>query len=390
MAYKKKSKGFMTKEEKNNLIDKYQKQIDEHLLSIVNKVSDYFVEENEKGIPIWESDVFDSSYHNPETGTQYNFENSIILWAASKFNNYKDTRFVTAKQGFDAGLSMEKGTTGHFIVQRFGMPMFPLIKRDDNGEIITDPKTNKPVPERDENGKIKYMYKRVSKLVKVFNVEQFTGELPARWNKKQGQHIELENESELNLFKKALENSSEVKIKRHQLGDNYYSPAQDLITLSEEMLFKNTLNEISVMAHEMSHSTGHKDRLNRESLYRYGEDKSFRGFEELVANFSARAITDKYGLSKNEFNEAYQKNHDAYDAGWMKHVLNKEPILIFEATKQAELAYRMVNKNLETELKKIPELKDLYFPDKKEKLEVEEFLNNKEKKENKPKRKYKK
>lgn len=389
MAYKKKSKGFMTKEEKTNLINQYQEQIDSHLLSIVDQVSEYFVEDNEKGIPIWESDVFASSYHNPETGTQYNFENSIILWAASQSNGYSDSRFITSKQGFDAGLTMEKGTKGHFIVQRFGMPMFPLMKRDENGEIIKDPKTDKPIPERDEKGKIKYMYKRVSKLVKVFNVEQFKGELPARWNKNNGQHIELENEKELKLFKKALEDSSSVKILRHGLGENYYVPARDIIKLSNENLFKNTLNEISVMAHEMAHSTGHKDRLNRESLYRYSEHKSFRGFEELVANFSARALTDKYGLSKNEFNQAYQDNHDAYDASWMGHVLKKEPMLIFEATKQAELAYRMVNKNLEVELKKVPELKDLYFPDKKEKSEVENFLDNKIKEENKPKRKVK-
>lgn len=368
------AKKFMTKEEKQNLVDSYQKKIDEHFLSIVDKVADYFIVESDKNIPIWESDVFHNSFYNPESGTQYNFENTLLLWLACKDNGYNEQRFVTAKQAFDAGMSMEKGTKGHQIVQRFGMPMFPLFKRDDNGEVIKDPRTNKPIPDRDEDGKIKYVYQRVSKLVTVFNLEQLKGDIPKRWNKTNVK-LELENEEELQLFKKALESSSSVKINRRATGDNFYSPTKDEITLSNSDLFKNTLNEISVMAHEMSHATGHEDRLNRESLYKYNSHKKYRGFEELVANFSARALTEKYGLSNNEFKSAYEKNHDAYDAGWMKHVLKENPMKIFEATQMAESAFRMINSPLVEKLKQEPKLKDIYFPDK-ESEEIKEYLKN--------------
>lgn len=368
------AKKFMTKEEKQNLVESYQKKIDEHFLSIVDKVADYFIVESDKNIPIWESDVFQNSFYNPESGTQYNFENTLLLWLACKDNGYQEQRFVTAKQAFDAGMSMEKGTKGHQIVQRFGMPMFPLFKRDENGEVIKDPKTNKPIPDRDEDGKIKYVYQRVSKLVTVFNLEQLKGDIPKRWNKTNVK-LELENEEELQLFKKALEESSVVKINRRATGDNFYSPTKDEITLSNSDLFKNTLNEISVMAHEMSHATGHEDRLNRESLYKYSLHKSYRGFEELVANFSARALTEKYGLSNNEFKSAYEKNHDAYDAGWMRHVLQENPMKIFEATQMAESAFRMINNPLVEKLKQEPKLKDIYFPDK-ESEEIKEYLKN--------------
>jgi len=73
------AKKFMTKEEKQSLVDSYQKKIDEHFLSIVDKVADYFIEESDKNIPIWESDVFENSFYNPESGTQYNFENTLLL-----------------------------------------------------------------------------------------------------------------------------------------------------------------------------------------------------------------------------------------------------------------------------------------------------------------------
>jgi antirestriction protein ArdC len=364
----------MTKEEKQNLVDSYQKKIDEHFLSIVDKVADYFIIESDKNIPVWESDVFKNSFYNPESGTQYNFENTLLLWLACKENKYQEQRFVTAKQAFDSGMSMEKGTKGHQIVQRFGMPMFPLFKRDESGEIIKDSKTNKPIPDRDEDGKVKYVYQRVSKLVTVFNLEQLKGDIPKRWNKTNVK-LNLENETELQLFKKSLEESSAVKINRIATGDNFYSPSKDEITLSNSKLFKNTLNEISVMAHEMSHATGHQDRLNRESLYKYNSHKSYRGFEELVANFSARALTEKYGLSNNEFKSAYEKNHDAYDAGWMQHVLKENPMKIFEATQMAESAFRMINNPLVEKLKQEPMLKDIYFPDK-ESTEIKEYLKN--------------
>lgn len=368
------AKKFMTKEEKQNLVDSYQKKIDEHFLSIVDKVADYFIVESDKNIPVWESDVFKNSFYNPESGTQYNFENTLLLWLACKENKYQEQRFVTAKQAFDSGMSMEKGTKGHQIVQRFGMPMFPLFKRDESGEIIKDSKTNKPIPDRDEDGKVKYVYQRVSKLVTVFNLEQLKGDIPKRWNKTNVK-LNLENETELQLFKKSLEESSAVKINRIATGDNFYSPSKDEITLSNSKLFKNTLNEISVMAHEMSHATGHQDRLNRESLYKYSSHKSYRGFEELVANFSARALTEKYGLSNNEFKSAYEKNHDAYDAGWMQHVLKENPMKIFEATQMAESAFRMINNPLVEKLKQEPMLKDIYFPDK-ESTEIKEYLKN--------------
>ena len=80
MAYKKKTKKFLTKEEKNNMIANYQDKIDEHFLSIVDKVADYFTEDNEKGIPIWESNAFANPFRNPESGTHYNFENNILLY----------------------------------------------------------------------------------------------------------------------------------------------------------------------------------------------------------------------------------------------------------------------------------------------------------------------
>jgi antirestriction protein ArdC len=297
-----------------------------------------------------------------------------LLWFASKEEDYEDQRFITAKQGFNAGLSMEKGTTGHYIIQRYGIPWGKLNKRDSKGKTIVDPKTDKPIPERDENGKIKYMYKRVSKLVKVFNVSQFTGELPKKWELNKNK-VELSNESELVAFRDALESSSEVPIRRENSSQNYYIPQKDEIVLSNTELFRNTLYEISTMTHEMAHATGHKDRLDRESIYRYSEDPSFRGFEELVANFSARAMTNKFGLSNNELSESYDKNHDSYDAGWMKHVLEKNPILIFEATKQAELAFRKVLKPLEEKLKENPELCDKYYP---KESEVSDFLANKE------------
>ena len=85
----------------------------------------------------------------------------------------------------------------------------------------------------------------VAKRLKVknfeLNVEQLKGDIPKRWNKSNVK-LELENEEELQLFKKALEASSEVKINRVASSSNYYSTQKDEITLSNSDLFKHCVD----------------------------------------------------------------------------------------------------------------------------------------------------
>jgi antirestriction protein ArdC len=65
------------------------------------------------------------------------------------------------------------------------------------------------------------------------------------------------------------------------------------------------------LAHEFSHATGHKDRLNRTWLNNYSK---YRGLEELTAEFSSVLISNRLQITCNT------KNHAAYLSGWAKSV----------------------------------------------------------------------
>ena len=371
MAYKKSSKKF-SKEDKKNLINEYQEQINSYFLGLADHVSDKLISDLEKGIPPWESPVMDTHYHNPESGANYNFENSILLWAATEGKNYSSNKFVTAKQGFDAGLSMEKGTTGYKIVQRFGMPLGTMYETDTNGNYKKD-ENGKLIPQRDENGDIKKLYKRAAKLVTVFNIDQFKGEIPKRWLKDEKKPT-LDNNEEMILFRNALEASSECPILRHKSSKNYYLPPLDHIKLSNSDLFKSTLQEISTMAHEMAHATGHESRLNRETVYTYAKSDCNRGYEELVANFASRGLTEKYRLPEKEVKASYLNNHDSYDMGWMIPVIKEDIKLVFDAAQDANRAFKRVDNKFQEELKKEPKLKE--FVEEKMDKEFESPKNN--------------
>lgn len=348
-GYKKGSKSPLTIDEKTNLIEKYKEEVDAYTLKVAGNILDLL--DDPDNVPLWEQPVFNKFYMNPASGTKFNLENSILLYWTAKHEGYKHALYLTAKQGFENGMSMEKGTKGHFIVQRFGMKMYPLSELDSNGQPIVDENGKKKL-KRNEKGEIQYLHKRCAKLVKVFNIEQFTGPIPEKWLKYMKENENnLSNEEELSKLKDVIFKSIQPEVIRHLSKDNYYVPNADVIYLSEPRMFKNTLTELSVTFHEWSHSTGHKNRLNRPSLYDYHTDKAIRGFEELVANFSARRLCNFYNMENSELSESFHNNHDSYDTGWAYRAIQKGPEQIFKAAADADRAFNLIRQAIEPNLK---------------------------------------
>lgn len=356
----------LTTEDKNDLINKYQQEVDAFTLNNASRILDILNDGQE--IPVWEKPVFNTFFMNPASGTKFNMENSLLLYMAMKDFNYDKSLFITAKQGFDNGMSMEKGTTGHYIIQRFGMKMFPLSQLDSNGKPIKD--TNgKPIYKRNEEGEIQYLYKRCAKLVKIFNIEQFKGPIPEKWLKHTNATTEmLTNQEDLDNIKKVVLDSLPLEIVRTIVDGNYYSPSIDKMYIYESRLFKNTLIELSTIFHEWSHATGHKNRLNRESMHKYAESKEYRGYEELVANFSARRLCNYYNLSNNELAESFDQNHDSYDVGWAFRAIKTSPEAIFKAASDADRAFNLITRTIEPNLKNNKDLKNFLT----DKIEAEE------------------
>ena len=63
----------------------------------------------------------------------------------------------------------------------------------------------------------------------------------------------------------------------------FYRQSEDRIQMPAFGDFVSGNAFYATLAHEAIHSTGHPDRLDRDSLRDYGESKEIRAFEELIA-----------------------------------------------------------------------------------------------------------
>jgi antirestriction protein ArdC len=71
------------------------------------------------------------------------------------------------------------------------------------------------------------------------------------------------------------------------LHDAYYRPDIDKVFMPERTAFDHDLDLVSTLAHEVTHASGHVDRLARETLRDYHKERSIRAREELVAELGA-------------------------------------------------------------------------------------------------------
>lgn len=103
-----------------------------------------------------------------------------------------------------------------------------------------------------------------------------------------------------------------------------YSPSLDYVKIPHQHTF-NTIEEYySTLFHELSHATGHSNRLGRKSILEpsyFGSHEYSK--EELVAECSAAFLCGHCGIAKTTI-----ENSAAYIAGWLKALKNDKTLLI--------------------------------------------------------------
>ena len=136
-------------------------------------------------------------------------------------------------------------------------------------------------------------------------------------------------------------------------GDNaYYSISKNEIVVPEKRQFKNGESFYSNLAHEMAHSTGAENQLNRLKPSSFGSKEYAQ--EELVAEMSAALVSQRYGMSKTlkEDSLPYLKN-------WLDS-LKEEPAFIKTVLQDVKKASGMINQHIDKvqlELDKAQEVK---------------------------------
>jgi antirestriction protein ArdC len=117
--------------------------------------------------------------------------------------------------------------------------------------------------------------------------------------------------------------------------DAYYSISKAEIVIPEKKQFKSGESFYANLAHEMAHSTGAEQYLNRLQPTSFGSKEYAR--EELVAELTAALTSQRYGMSKviKEDSVPYLKN-------WLDS-LKEEPSYIKNVLQDVKRASSMIN-----------------------------------------------
>ena len=174
-------------------------------------------------------------------------------------------------------------------------------------------------------------------------------------------------------------NKSGVKFEYDTPGRCCFVPKYDTIHMSPIETFKDTEGIDAVaeyyasVFHEMGHSTGMPNRLDRDSFKDYdfsaGSNKVIYSMEELVAEFTAAFVLGELDMDAETKNRVMQ-NNTAYIAGWFSYLKNDDTRVskyysgkgfekMIYAIRQAEKAYQYIMEGL-IELPKY-ERKDEYI-----------------------------
>ena len=273
-------------------------------------VAEKLIQQLEEGTAPWqkpwnpgESGAF--MPYNLVTNNRYKGINSLYLLSQDR----DDQRWMTYKQAIELGAQVRKDEKGTGI--QYWKFTDERIKKDGGGKPILDG-DGKPVKEF-----VKLERPRVF-FATIFNAEQIDG-LPPIQQKEQAWNAIDRAEGILT--------ASGVDIHHNGGGRAFYRPLTDSIHLPDKGQFPNAENYYATALHELGHSTGHQDRLNRDLVHPFGSEGYAK--EELRAEIASMILGDELGIGHDP------SQHAAYVGSWIK-VLKDDPMEIFRAAADAE------------------------------------------------------
>ena len=243
--------------------------------------------------------------YNPVTDNRYKGINALVLLS----HNRDDQRWMTYKQATDAGAQVRKGEKGTGI--QYWKFVDEHNQKDDTGKPLVD-KQGKPVKET-----VKLERPRVF-FATVFNAEQIEGLPPIQRQAQTWNPLERAE---------ALLTAGGVPIYYNGKGRAFYRPLTDSIHLPDREQFPSAEHFYATALHELGHSTGHPDRLNRDLSHPFGSEGYAK--EELRAEIASMILGDELGIGHDS------NQHAAYVGSWIK-ALKEDPLEIFRAAADAE------------------------------------------------------
>ena len=274
-----------------NKIDSYQ------------RVTDRILEMLESGTVPWQKPWAVAGGVGPQSidGRPYSGLNRVLLGAA----DYSDPRWLTFGRALKLSGNVRRGEKGSLAVF---WKEYDVKDKDNPGETKTA------------------LFMRTYTL---FNVEQCEGLDVKPWVPPKPLK-ESKVAANVNHIVDGMPNPPSI----HPDGGDraYYRPSSDSIHLPVLSAFDGVDEYNATLFHELVHSTGHADRLNRQLTgpsHRFGQHDY--GVEELTAEFGAAFLCNEAGISSTT------QNHAAYIQSW-KNAIKADNRLVVRAAAAAQKA----------------------------------------------------
>lgn len=264
--------------------------------------------------PRWTSGA--SSLPLRHEGTAYRGINILLLWSAAMAHGYANPYWMTYRQASDLGGQVRKGEKGNLVVHAGTFtPKEAEAEQVGAGE-----------GESEERAR-SYLKKYV-----VFNVEQIDGLDMAKYPVPR---VEVTNRDQRDPELEAA--FARYGVPFSEGGNSaYYNPAADNIRMPSFADFVSGNAFYATLGHEAVHSSGHRSRLNRDTLYGYGKSTEIRAAEELIAEIGAAMLCSQLGMEPTE-----REDHAAYVASWLTSLRNDKRA-IFRAATAAQAASEFI------------------------------------------------
>lgn len=277
---------------------------------VYQRVTDAIIKDLEKGeltwLKPWSGGNADGKIIRPlrHNGTPYQGINILMLWSAALEGGFASPTWMTFRQAKELGGFVRKGEKGALVV--YADTLVRTEETDDGTE---------------EERTIPYLKGYI-----VFNVEQIDG-LPAQYRTEVPHTIEPARRiSHADAFFAAT--GADI---RHGGNSAHYSAATDHVQMPIFEAFKSPEAYYATLAHECTHWTKHKSRLDRDFGRKVWGDAGYAR-EELVAELGAAFLCADLALTPEP-----GAGHAAYIQSWLK-VLRDDKRAIFSAASHAQRA----------------------------------------------------
>ena len=270
-------------------------------MDIYAAVTERIIEQMEQGIIPWQKPwISNGKAVSHATGKPYSLLNQLMLGRPGEY--------LTFKQCQEAGGKVKKGEKASMVV------FWKWIEQED-----------------EETGEVKEV--PFLRYYNVFHIDQCEG-LKARHTNAMPNTASADQTADTIIT--AYCEREGVKL-IHEDGDRaFYRPTTDSITLPHMAQFTATAEYYSTLFHEMTHSTGHKSRLDRlDRVAAFGSEDYSK--EELIAEIGAAALVNHTGL---ETPDSF-RNNAAYIQNWLQ-VLKDDKRFIVSAAGKAEKAVNLI------------------------------------------------